>query len=738
MRNCFTNLFGKVRVKELVEGNGKSEAAPTFKKGDVIRGEIEVLGILGKGGFGEVYLVYDRRTESFYAIKTIRSDKFADDTFYEAFEREALLWVNLEQHPFILAARYVQNFSGRLFVSMDYIAPDERGRVSLLDHLAQAHGPLDTERALSWAIQFCFGMDHAYRHGIACHRDIKPANILITQHGALKITDFGLAVAAAAVWKEKGGSLKAGKEEGSFELSLIQAEGRRICGTPGYIAPELFLGKEADARSDVYSFGLVLWQMATGSPLPPFHVPREEGIDKYLREVFKQQMKGRVPAVGGPLRSIVERCLTPEPSKRYWSFEELRGKLERIYLRRTGRLVELPKNEGSTEDFWINKGNSLLSLGRPEEAIACYDKALEIDPYDACTWSNKGNALNAMNRRQEAVDCCDKALEIDPRYAPAWSTKGEALFALGWIEKSMACGKALNIFREPLEEPRDAVAWNNKGNAQFALGDPQKALACFEKALEIEPRCAASWSGKGNALDELDKLEEAMSCWDLALEIDPRHALAWDNKGNALVRLGRHEEAKACYDKALEIDPRCALAGNNRSSALLALGLSQEAGGGEIKGNALLALILFQKAIACYDKAHELEPGDLFAMSSKGDLLEALGSLQEASACYDKVLEIDPRYAHGWIDKGDALCSRGRADEALACYDNALEINPRDAWAWARKASALLELRRWEEAVACWAKEKALGGIEKSIRKPTKTLEVEQSPPELPDEDILL
>jgi serine/threonine protein kinase len=142
---------------------------------------------------------------------------------------------------------------------MDYIAPDERGRVSLLDHLAQARGPLDTERALSWAIQFCFGMEHAYRHGIACHRDIKPANILITQHGALKITDFGLAVAAAASWKEKGGSLKAGKEEGSFELSLIQAEGRRICGTPGYIAPELFMGEDANARSDVYSFGLVLW-----------------------------------------------------------------------------------------------------------------------------------------------------------------------------------------------------------------------------------------------------------------------------------------------------------------------------------------------------------------------------------------------------------------------------------------------------------------------------------------------
>ena len=128
---------------------------------------------------------------------------------------------------------------------------------------------------------------------------------------------------------------------------------------------------------------------------------------------------------------------------------------------------------------------------------------------------------------------------------------------------------------------------------------------------------------------------------------------------------------------------------------MLALGLSQEASGGKIKGNALLALILFQKAIACYDKAYELDPDDLFALSSKGAVLEALGGLEEAFACYERVLEIDPLYARGWIDKGDALRSRGRADEALACYDKALAINPRDAQAWRSKGMALLDLRRW-------------------------------------------
>ena len=122
----------------------------------------------------------------------------------ENFKREALLWVNLEEHPFILAARFVEEFSGRLFVAMDYIAPDDRGRVSLADHLAAARGPLDTDQALQWAIMFCYGMEHANQRGIKCHRDIKPANILIRQDGTLLISDFGLAAAAEAAWKGQG------------------------------------------------------------------------------------------------------------------------------------------------------------------------------------------------------------------------------------------------------------------------------------------------------------------------------------------------------------------------------------------------------------------------------------------------------------------------------------------------------------------------------------------------------
>lgn len=102
-----------------------------------------------------MYLVYSRELREALAFKTLRQKVLADAEVKENFKREALLWVNLEEHPFILAARFVEEFYGRLFVAMDYIAPDDRGRVSLADHLAQARGPLETDQALLWASMFC-------------------------------------------------------------------------------------------------------------------------------------------------------------------------------------------------------------------------------------------------------------------------------------------------------------------------------------------------------------------------------------------------------------------------------------------------------------------------------------------------------------------------------------------------------------------------------------------------------
>src|ERR1039457_4252399 len=213
MKSFFDNLLGNKQVPPKIQKRNEPaqqnepqrEDDDFYRKGDLIGGEYEVLGTLGKGGFGHVYLVRHCKLGVVYALKTFRDEFLDDPKARESFKKEALLWVNLEDHPFILSANVVVEISGRLFVFMEHIASDAQGRVNLADHLVQTAGPLDTRQTLKWAIQFCLGMEHAGAHGIQCHRDIKPANILITQDGILKISDFGLAAAAELAWRAPGG-----------------------------------------------------------------------------------------------------------------------------------------------------------------------------------------------------------------------------------------------------------------------------------------------------------------------------------------------------------------------------------------------------------------------------------------------------------------------------------------------------------------------------------------------------
>jgi tetratricopeptide (TPR) repeat protein len=528
-----------------------------YEPGDVIGGKYEVHHRLGKGGFGIVYLVTSQQPKGVYALKTFRDEFLADGAAREDFKKEALLWVNLDEHPFILVARWVQEFSGRLYVSMDYIAPDQRGCVSLEDHLIRSRGPLDVNKTSEWAIQFCYGMEHANSHGIKVHRDIKPGNILITQDGTLKITDFGLAAGAVAGLRG-GGSLVSISADGRPGCSLVQGKDKGWCGTPGYIAPEVYEGKGADIRSDIYSFGTVLWQMPAGSPFPPFHVnlPRSAGEDdrayvvRYAQAVYRRQTTEDVPKVDGPLYPVVRRCLCREPSGRYSDFGKLRGELEVIYRSRTGRHVEVPRVGEKTAEFWNNKGGSLSSLGRYQEAIDCLDKALEIDPRYAYAWTNKGACLRSLGRYQEAISCYDKALEIDPRNATAWNNKGSSLGSLGRYQEAISCyDKALEI------DPRYALVWTNKGSSLGSLGRYQEAIDCLDKALEIDPRNALVWTNKGSSLGSLGRYQEAIDCLDKALEIDPRYAAAWINKALAEDKIGHFRDAARSYRQFIELAP---------------------------------------------------------------------------------------------------------------------------------------------------------------------------------------
>ncbi len=136
------------------------------------------------------------------------------------------------------------------------------------------------------------------------------------------------------------------------------------------------------------------------------------------------------------------------------------------------------------EDFmaWYNKGLALAKLGKYEEAIECFDKAIELNPNFAPAWNNKGVALAKLGKYEEAIKCYDKALEIDPNYYYAWNNKGVALAKLGRYEEAIKCyEKAIQI------NPNYVDAWYNLGLALSKLGRYEEAIKCFDKVLKLKP-----------------------------------------------------------------------------------------------------------------------------------------------------------------------------------------------------------------------------------------------------------
>ncbi|MGC2170074.1 MAG: tetratricopeptide repeat protein [Candidatus Sulfotelmatobacter sp.] len=258
----------------------------------------------------------------------------------------------------------------------------------------------------------------------------------------------------------------------------------------------------------------------------------------------------------------------------------------------TAEVIAAPELKDHEAWEWNNKAISLEELKRYDEAIQCWEKALEIDPRCAAFWKGKGTGLGNVRRFEEALACYSKALEIDPRDAKTWGIKSAILNDLGRYEQASACGsKALEI------DPKFPEPWYFKGTALNHLRRPEDAIACFSKALEIDPQFAASWLGKGDALSALGRPEDALACFSKALEIDPRDAHAWTNKGVSLAALGRHEEALDCYSKALQIDPHNAVAWNNKGRKLYELGRHEEALGCYSKalGMSTALALLFDK-----------------------------------------------------------------------------------------------------------------------------------------------
>src|SRR5713101_6414840 len=274
-------------------------------------GPYEIVSLVGAGGMGEVYKARDTRLDRTVAIKILSSSLATDHRFRDRFDREARTISQLD-HPHICALYDVGEQNGTGFLVMQYLEGE-----TLADRLTKGAVPLD--QAFTIAIQIADALDKAHRAGII-HRDLKPGNIFLTKSGA-KLLDFGLAKASGPAIAGAGSALL------PTTPPNLTAQGT-ILGTFQYMAPEQIEGQEADARTDIFAFGAVLYEMVTGKTA--FTGRTHASLISSILKDDPRSIVELQPLTPPLLDHIVCRCLAKDPDERWQSARDLARELRWI------------------------------------------------------------------------------------------------------------------------------------------------------------------------------------------------------------------------------------------------------------------------------------------------------------------------------------------------------------------------------------------------------------------------
>ena len=638
------------QVRPRASSKPKSATPGQWQIGDKIQNRYEVkktFGGPGKSGMGIVYMCYDHAYKDPVAIKTIQPQFIKERGFIDRFKLESETWVRLGKHPNIVRAQIFKEINGRPYLIMEPIVGDKRfGKYSPdLSGWINAKG-LKIELTLNFAIQFCHGMMYAEKKFNKMgkpfvHRDIKPANILISSDKTVKVTDFGLVKAFSGSGKDIYPVIL--DKKAPQKLGLSKSGG--ICGTPQYMSPEQCCGDKAiDGRSDIYSFGCVLYEMATGQT-PFLATIREKYWDCHLN------VSPKPPKTHLELQAIIMRCLEKSPDDRYQNFSELEKVLSGLYFELTGKNVKVPSGASliSHELNWL--GVSFGNLGFYDEAVHHYLQALKNTPNDAQVHNNLGTAFEEQGRLNNAEKEYREALGIDPNC-------GDAIYNLGGIYRAQGkLDEAIKEYRKVLKiDPNYTAAHGRLGNVYQSQGKLDAAILEHLEALRIDPDDKFSHYNLGEAYRGQGKLEAAVKEHLETLRVDPNCNEAHISLGNDYYLQGNLLEAIKQCRKAIKIDPEYAEAYINLAIVYKTQGK-------------------MSKAIAQYLEVLRIDPKNKSARNNLGNLYLAQSKIDEAKIEIRKAIRIDPKYKHAIDSLGDCYRAQGKFGMASKEYLKALKID---------------------------------------------------------------
>ena len=644
--------------------------------------QYQLVGKLGAGGMGDVYRARDTVLGRDAAVKVLHADRLPDGEARQRFLREARAASALN-HPNVVTVYEIGSDNGVDFIAMEFV-----GGQTLQSLMRQRR--LRIAEAASYAAQAADALGKAHAAGVV-HRDIKPSNLAITADGLVKVLDFGLARLNEAAIPDG---------DDSTRHVMFATRAGMIIGTIAYMSPEQARGDEAGPPSDVFSLGIVLFEMLSGQR--PFEGSSEMARLHNLHFTPPKDLRQLAPDVPEGLARIVARMLEKEPAARYSLMADVRQEL-RQFAAAEGLGAPLSAAEGSrsTESAArsaFNRSPSDSALNPSAERQTWRPPALTIAIAGAVLVAivvAGGVALWMLPARSPAThgwpSAATAGAAIDPDATPH-DLYVKARGLLDRFDREANPGLAITLLERAIEKDSNFApayaALTEAYHFRYQVSpDPQWVNLMqqnAQRALQLNPDLAAAHVAMAVVLSDQKKGPEADAAFRRAIDLDPRGvAYRW----MSVAPYKTKEQVTDSLQRALALDP-------NNWVVLMELGL-QHYRDAE-----------YTKALSFWEKARDASPDNVRVLANLSAAYHMLDRDDEAASTLQRAIEVEPA-ARLFTNLGTLRFFQGRYADAVPPLERAVELSPNRYLYWANLADAY----RW----APGAKAKAANAYARAI-----------------------
>ena len=609
-------------------------------------GRYEIRSKIGAGGMGEVYLAEDTQLGRRVAIKLLSPELVADERANKRLVKEARAAATLD-HPNICSIYEVSEEDDRSFIVMQHIEGET------LD-IRMKRQPFDLPESLSIAMQVAEALAEAHAHGII-HRDIKPANIIITPRGKVKVLDFGLA-------KIVSGEVAVDTEA---ETAMLLTQTGVVLGTAPYMSPEQLRAEQLDSRSDIFSYGTVLYEIMSGRR--PFEARSVAELTSAILMRDPPPLQSHSGAMPAGFEALILKCLEKEPARRYQTMVELLVDLDRVSREFDSGNVVASISDAPTvrmdtaaskqQATWRRLAKSRAALAlivlvicalalvgyqrffrRPtisNQPINKYESSPAYDTYLRAKVNLKSENLAQIDN---AISLLKQAISVDPKLAPGWAELARAYnlksfyFYASDAEKkplnedaAVAVEKALSLDPDLAEGhyARGIILWTHDNHFPH-----EPAIQSYRRALQLDPNFDEAHHQLGVVYFHIGLFDKGWAELEKATTINPSNTLAHFRFGVIDLYRGKYEDAYTIF-KSTPLTTNPSLWAFQYATALFRLGRNEEA----------------TQLLDDYLKKYPQDEGGV-GTSVKAMMLAKAGNYREAEAAIQHSIEIGSGFGH--------------------------------------------------------------------------------------------